>query len=323
MVDTDWKAKMVSSDIPNKSSKLSNKLNISVPSPIRINELSPASDSACSAYEHYLRLPELTKLWNTKEFPNWKNESILKPALQALEITFRFISTVLSDSRPYANRREWKRRLESLTTTQIQLIALLCEDEDESEETSGTAPIVDQRSSECVLARDVSSTEVWKLGRDITVVSRTSEASLLPRLATWQKSEEVAEKIMYSIECEMRRCKYTLGLGEPNLSGKASLDYDLVCKPLKLHSLKNSPSEQMNLSNFENRTLYTTHQILEAWVYVSQQILKRIGERIDGKEFDRASSDCWLLEKIWKLLNEIEDLHLVMDPDNFLRLKKN
>lgn len=326
MVDLDWKAKMVSSDnIPNKSPRLSNKLSVLVPPPVRVPELAPASDSDCSGYQHYLRLPELKKLWSSQGFPGWKNESVLKPALQALEITFRFVSIVSGDPRPYANRREWRRRLESLTNSQIEVIALLCEDEEENVETRGTAPVLDLCASGSALAREGSS--VWKLhtgddaGTSTTVVSQVSEASLLPRLATWQKSEDVAQKILYSIECQMMRCPYTLGLGEPNLSGKPNLNYDAVCKPSELHFLKKSPSDQMNLNSYENRTLYTSHQILESWIYVSQQLLKRIVERIDSRSFEFAASDCWLLEKTWKLLAEIEDLHLLMDPDDFLRLK--
>lgn len=316
---------MVSSDMPTKSPKIANKLNVSVSVPLPLSfrtvqaEISTASSSACSAYEHYLRLPELRKLWSSKEFPNWKNESILKPALQALEITFRFISTGLSDPRPYANRREWKRRLESLTTNQIELIAMLCEDEEEESETRGTAPIVDLSSSDGVLARDGSYAEVWKIPGETTVVSRTSEASLLPRLVTWQKSEDVAQKIMYSLECEMRRCPYTLGLGEPNLAGKATLDYDLVCKPAELHSLKRSPYDHVD--NYENQTVYTTHQVLESWIFVSQELFRRVADRIEGKDFEKAASDCYMIERIWKLLAEIEDLHLLMDPEDFLRLK--
>lgn len=322
MVDLDWKAKMVSSDIPtNKSPKLSSKLNVSVPFSFRTvqAEISTASSPACSAYEYYVRLPELRKLWSTKEFPNWKNESILKPALQALEITFRFVSTVLSDPRSYANQREWKRRLESLTKNQIELIAMLCEDEEEDSETRGTAPIVDLSSSNGVLARDGSLAEVWKIPGENTVVSRTSEASLLPRLVTWQKSEDVAQKIMYSLECEMRRCPYTLGLGEPNLDGKPNLDYDLVCKPSELHSLKKSPYD--HVENCENQTVYTTHQVLESWIFVSQELLRRVGDRIETQSFEKAASDCYMIERIWKLLAEIEDLHLLMDPEDFLRLK--
>ncbi|XP_016506046.1 nematode resistance protein-like HSPRO2 [Nicotiana tabacum] len=323
MVDYDRKTKMISSDITSKSPRISNKLQISIPAaaPIRLTELSAASDSACSAYEHYLRLPELKKMWSSGEFPSWKNESLLKPALQGLETTFRFVSIVLSDPRPYANRREWKRRLESLAMDQIEIISLLCEDEEEDPETRGTAPVGDLTSSTSVLARHNSSAEVWKLSDETTVVSQTSEASLLPRLAAWQKSEDIAQKIMYSIECEMRRCPYTLGLGEPNLSGKPSLEYDAVVKPSELHALKKSPSDRMNLDNFENRTLYTTHQILETWIYASKMLLKRIAERIDRKDYEKAVNDCWLLEKTWKLLIEIEDLHLLMDPDDFLRLK--
>ncbi|KAJ6982966.1 nematode resistance protein-like HSPRO2 [Populus alba x Populus x berolinensis] len=297
MVDLDWKAKIVSSDLPNKSPKLSNKLQISIPAiPFRgVSNITPtpASDSSCSAYEHCFRLPELHQIWNRKEFPNWKTESILKPALQALEITFRFISTVLSDARPYANRRELTRRIESLTTSQIELIAIIIEDEAEGGTTRGTAPIVD--------------------------LSKTSEGSLLPRLATWQTSEDVAQKILYSIECEMRRCPYTLGLGEPNLTGKPNLEYDAVCRPNEIHALKKSPYDHIN--NQENQSLYTTHQILESWIHVAKQIIQRVTERIESKEFSRAANDCYLVERIWKLLAEIEDLHLLVDPDDFLRLK--
>ncbi|KAL5710387.1 hypothetical protein ACHQM5_020953 [Ranunculus cassubicifolius] len=321
MVDMDWKAKMVSSDMSScKSPKLSSKPHISVPTPIRFSDLSPPSSStSCAAYEQYVRLPELTKVWNTKHFPNWKNESLLKPALQGLEISFRFISLVLSDPRPYVNRNEWKRRLESLTTHQIEIIALLCEDDSEDSETRGKSPIVDLAQSNGVIARaGSSSAEVWKLPGAAQVVSRISEASLLPRLGTWHKSEDIASKIMFSIECEMRRCPYTLGLGEPNLSGKPSLEYDLICTPSDLHSLKKSHFDQKNL---ENQTLFTTHQILESWIHASRGLLERIEARIDGQDFSKASNDCWLLERIWKLLAEIEDLHLLTDPDDFLRLK--
>ncbi|XVF24060.1 hypothetical protein REPUB_Repub13aG0094200 [Reevesia pubescens] len=324
MVDLDWKAKMVSSDIPNKSPKLSNKLLVSIPTPIRFSNisspLSTTSASASSGYDYYLRLPELRKLWETKEFPAWQNECVLKPALHALEITFRFISMVLSDPRPYSNRREWTRRLESLTTSQIELIAMLCEDENEDKTAAGTAPIVDLTSSNGVLARESSYAEVWKIHGETTVVNRTSEASLLPRLDKWQKSEDVAQKILYSIECQMRRCPYTLGLGEPNLNGKPNLDYDAVCKPNELHALKKTPYDNI-IDNHENATLYTTHQILESWIQTAKQVLKRIICRIDDESFEAAAKDCYLMEKIWKLLSEIEDLHLLMDPDDFLHLK--
>ncbi|WCJ19800.1 hypothetical protein M5689_002075 [Euphorbia peplus] len=321
MVDLAWKAKMVSSDIPNKSPRLSNKLNVSIPIPIPnpttfrgVTNVSPvsASDSACSAYEHYFRLPELRKLWCSKDFPSWKNESILKPALQALEITFRLVSTVLSDPRPYINRREWRRKLESVATSQIQLIALFCEDDTE-------APIVDLSSSTGVLARDRSYTEVWKVSPETTVVNKYSDASLLPRLASWEKSEDIATKILYSIECEMRSCPYTLGLGEPNLAGKPNLDYDAVCNPNGVHDLKKNPYDQIH--NHENQTLYTTHQILESWIHVAKEVIKRLVERIATKEFELAANDCFLTERIWKFLSEIEDLHMLMDPDDFLKLK--
>lgn len=161
MVDVDRKTNMkISSDIPNKSPRLSVKSEIPIPPPstVRAAELLPASDSACSAYEHYVKLPELKNLWESKEFPGWSSEPMLKPALQGLEITFRFISSALFDTRPYANRREWKKRLERLAITQVEIIAALCEED----ETGCTAPII--------------------------LENRVSEESLLPRLATWKKN---------------------------------------------------------------------------------------------------------------------------------------
>ncbi|VFQ72836.1 unnamed protein product [Cuscuta campestris] len=324
MLNFDRKADMVSPDLPKKSPRVLNKHHISIPPPpppVHELELAAASESACSAYEYYLRLPELSRLWSSKEFPDWKNECLIKPALQGLETTFRFVSVVLSDPRPYANRREWKRRLESLARSQVEIIAMLCEDDAEDDETRGAAPIVDLTSSDAVLSRENSSVEVWKLSDDTTVVSRTSEASLLPRLGTWRKSEDVARKVLDSIESEMQRCPYTLGLGEPNLTGKPSLDYDSIVRPTELHSLKKSPSDRLNLQNYENQTLYTTLHVLESWICASKSLLYRISERIDRKEFDKAGSDCWILEKAWRLLTEIQDLHLLMDPDDFLRLK--
>lgn len=326
MVDYDCKAKLVqsTSNLPNKSPKIASRRStpsLSSPPAVRAGEMSPASESACSAYENYLRLPELRNLWSSKEFPGWDNEPVIKPGLQALEITFRFISVVLSDSRPYLNRREWDRRLDSLARDQLELISALCEED----ETRGDAPIVDLSSSfGMVMAHAGSSTEVWKLAvggeHATTVVCRTSESSLLPRLATWQKSAGLSCRIHCSIESAMSRCGYTLGLGEPNLDGKPNLDYDAVCRPSELHALKKS-ALATHIQNPENSILFTIHQIYESWIFVAKQLLLRIGERIRTKKFSNAADDCWVLGKIWKLLEQIQNLHFLMDPDDFLHLK--
>ncbi|XP_047979274.1 nematode resistance protein-like HSPRO2 [Salvia hispanica] len=156
---------------------------------------------------------------------------------------------------------------------------------------------------------------------DTVVVSHVSEESLLPRLASWQKYEGVARRIQYSIECQMQGLPYTLGLGEPNLSGKPSLNYDQICKPAAVHSLKKCSIDGVETKNFENRTVYSTHQVLESWIRVARGLIARIGEEIDSRRWERAARDCWLLEKVWSILNQIEDLHLLMDPDDFLQLK--
>ncbi|CAN6978402.1 unnamed protein product [Brassica oleracea var. botrytis] len=286
MVDMDWKRKMVSSE-------LSSKLHVTIPSPFKVPVSSPISCSApaaCSAYELYLRLPELKKLWSSREFPQWNDEPILKPALQALEITFRLILSVCSDTRPYTNHREWNRRLDSLVTNQIQLIATICEEDEEGDR---SAPLGDKRSS----------------------------LSLLPHLATWRKSEALGRKILCTIDNEMRRCKYTLGLGEQNIAGKPNLRYDAVCKPNEVYSLKDNPYAD-HIENEENQTLYVLHQILESWIHASGNLLRRINTRISEGRFGDAASDVYLVERIWKLMAEIEDLHVLMDPEDFLKLKK-
>ncbi|KAG7628665.1 Nematode resistance protein-like HSPRO1 [Arabidopsis thaliana] len=286
MADLDLQRKMVSP-----------KLHVTIPEPCKLSSvsspISSSSSAACSAYELYLRLPELRNLWSSLYFPHWISEPVLKPALQALEITFRLILTVASDTRPYINRREWIRRLDSLTTSQIKIVAAICGDEDNYEENVSAAPV----------------SNGW------------SSLSLLSEIATCRTSESVGQKILSTIENEMRWCKYTLGLGEPNLAGKPYLQYDAVCLPEELHSLKNNPYAD-HIENQENQMLYTIHQILESWIYVSVNLLYRIESRIEEGKFEKASSDVYLLERIWKLLSEIEDLHILMDPEDFLKVKK-
>ncbi|VAH66131.1 unnamed protein product [Triticum turgidum subsp. durum] len=250
--------------------------------------------SAAEAYEQYLRLPELSRLWKAACCPGWPDEGLVKPALQALEITFRFVSVALSDPRGYASRRELARRLESLAAREVEVVAALCEG------------------------------EVWQLpGSAAAVVCHASEASLLPRLAAWDKSETLAAKIKYAIESQMQSCAFSLGLGEPNLAGKPVLEYDRVVQPHELHALKPrvAPEAKTGYRNRENEALFTIHQILESWLCAASQLLTRLNSRIEAKAWEAAASDCWILERIWKLLADIEDLHLLMDPDDFLRLK--
>ncbi|KAG5064378.1 hypothetical protein AAZX31_02G239600 [Glycine max] len=307
MVDLDWQTKMVHSNImPPMSPKLSlPDHNIPIPTlqlPLRQNDITAASSPICAAYDNYLRLPELRALWASKDFPNWANEPILKPALHALEITFRLLATVFSDPRPYINKREWTRRVESLATAQIQIIAMLCEDEEENPETRGKAPVTDING--------------------FTGQSRSySEESLLPRLATWQKSKDVAQRILNSVDYEMGRCTYTLGLGEANIAGKKIFLFDAVCRPREIHSLETTPFDDY-VGNHENKTLHATQQIAECWTRSVKKLLERVTESVEKKALEKAASECHAVERIWKLLTEVGDMNLMMDPEDFLRLKK-
>ncbi|CAN6443015.1 unnamed protein product [Victoria cruziana] len=326
MVDLDWKSNVIVSGMRSMAPDLAGKTSSSdgvfpfAGDMHEADELPQPSPADVASYENYLRLPELSRLWGSKEWQAWKNETLLRPSLQGLEITFRLISIVLSDLRPYSNKPEWRRRLESLADRQVELIAAFCKQE--GEQTSPLAAPTFDRVSEGVLQRDGSSPEVWKVrGSSLPVlVNRVSEQSLLPRLRTWKKAEDTAAKIALSIECHMQSSPFTLGLGEPNLSCKRTLCYDLVCRPSDLYALKNNPFDR-RIDNAENQTLYTVHQILEAWIFVARQLIRRISGRIDDEEWGKAADDCWLLERVWKLLEEIQELHLLMDPDDFLRLK--
>ncbi|MED6108263.1 hypothetical protein PIB30_022072 [Stylosanthes scabra] len=310
MVDLEWKSNMARTQISNMHHPKSPKLTVSdkpllqptLPAlqlPLTPNDIKTASFFLCEAYDNYLHLPQLRKLWASNNFPNWAHEPIIKPALHGLEITFRFISTVLSDPRPYANKREWARRLESLAKAQVQLIATLCKDQEESPDTCGEVPVSDVSSS---------------------VYRSYSEASLLPRLATWHRSKDVAKRILATVEAEMTRCSYTLGLGEPNLIGKPILRYDAVCMPNELHSLEATPFD--HIENFENLNLHATHQIVECWSRVACMLLESVAESVEGRRFEKAARKCYAVERIWKLLTETEDLHLLMDPNDFMKLKK-
>ncbi|TKY56847.1 Nematode resistance protein HSPRO2 [Spatholobus suberectus] len=309
MVDLDWQSKMMRSNMPPKSPKLSVPDNIPIPTlqlPLRQNDITAASSPVCAAYDNYLRLPHLRSLWASNDFPNWANEPILKPALHALEITFRFLATVLSDPRPYVNKREWTRRVESLATAQVQIISMLCEEEEQNPETRGKAPVSDIN---CIITGLYNNSNRCY-----------SEESLLPRLATWHKSKDVAKRILASVECEMTRCTYTLGLGEANLAGKPILRYDSVCRPSEIHALETTPYD--HVGNHENRTLHATQQIVECWARAAGKLLERAAESVERRTLEKAASECHAVERIWKFLTEVEDAHVMMDPEDFLRLKK-
>eukprot|EP00252_Welwitschia_mirabilis_P019302 TRINITY_DN4424_c0_g1_i2.p1 TRINITY_DN4424_c0_g1~~TRINITY_DN4424_c0_g1_i2.p1 ORF type:complete len:507 (+),score=82.71 TRINITY_DN4424_c0_g1_i2:1570-3090(+) len=264
----------------------------------------------CEAYDRYTHLNELISMWKSKEWPEWRREHLVRPCLQSLEMTFKLISSILCDTRSYIDKEEWKRRLESCTCSQLELVSMICEDDYE-------APTEQLSVSSGLLATRVSQ-EVWQRPGSQPVISRTSEESLLPRLGKWKRAEDMVFRIWLAIECHMKRTPFTLGLGEPNLSGKPILDYDKICKPSELHSLK---QQQIQFHNPEDRTLCTVHQIFEAWISVAKELLNNLQYKIDCSDHEAASRDCWLLEKIWKLLAEVQNLLLAMDPDDLLRLK--
>eukprot|EP00253_Pinus_taeda_P008394 PITA_08394 len=228
-----------------------------------VEESIEPSPMECAGYEQYVHLPELSAMWKFKEWPGWSREGLVKAALQSLEITFQFVSSVLCDTRTYIDKEEWKRRLESLISSEIELISMICENDKQ-------VPTLQLSVSSGVLSWKVFH-EVWQRPGALPVVSRTSEESLLPRLGTWKSAEAMVSRIWLAIEGHMQRTPFTLGLGEPNMSG--------------------------------------------------QELLQRVYEIIDSGDFVGASTECWMVERMWNMLTEIVNLLLVMDPDDFLCLK--
>lgn len=118
----------------------------------------------------------------------------------------------------------------------------------------------------------------------------------------------------------MTRCTYTLGLGEPNLAGKKVLRYDAVCRPTEIPSLETTAFD--HVENYENRTVHAAQQIVECWTRAGRKLVERLVESVERRALEKAASECYAVERIWKLLAEVEDVHVMMDPEDFLRLKK-
>ncbi|KAG6418452.1 hypothetical protein SASPL_120656 [Salvia splendens] len=75
-------------------------------------------------------------------------------------------------------------------------------------------------------------------------------------------------------------------------------DCKLICKPATVHALKRCLNDDVESKNFENRTVYSTHQVLESWIQVSRELIARIIEEIDSRRCEREARYCWLLEKL-------------------------
>lgn len=112
-----------------------------------------------------------------------------------MDITFQFVSSVLCDTRNYIDKEEWKRRLESLIGSQIELVSMICEYDKH-------VPTIQLSVSSGVLATKVAH-EVRQRPGALLVVSRTSEESLLPHLGTWKRAGAMVSRIWLAIEGHM------------------------------------------------------------------------------------------------------------------------
>lgn len=266
------------------------------------------SPQQVEAYELYLHLPELTRLWRTKMFPQWRNEVVVRPALHSLELVFRMISGVLCDTRPYIDREEWLRRLESLANSQLEVLSCVSEGDDDAPTSKVVATASSYVGTESI---------VWHKSGSRPIVSKLSKESLLPRLAAWRTAQSVSARLHFAIEGHMARAPFTLGLGEPNLAGKPVLEYDSVCQPLEVYACRQSMP-----GHPEDHTLSTVHQIMEAWLEVASGLLRTVEEKVRAGNFEMAARSCRILERVWKLLISTMDLLQIMDPDDFMRLKE-
>lgn len=247
-------------------------------------------------------------MWKTRLWPFWLNEEILRPALQGLELNFRMISCVLCDLRPYVNKSEWLKRLEALVKSQLEIICLMCEGD-------FLAPVTRLSVSTGVLGSNEGQ-EVWQRLGAQPLVSKSSQESLLPRLACWNKAQDVVSSIHLAIECSMHTAPFTLGLGEPNLSGKPVLEYDGICKPARLYEFRQSMKDHP-----EDHMLSTAHQITECWLFVTQGLVQRVEASLHKGELEEAAKKAWIVERVWKLISSTLDLLAIIDPDDLMKLK--
>ncbi|KAL5147634.1 Nematode resistance protein-like HSPRO2 [Glycine soja] len=104
-------------------------------------------------------------------------------------------------------------------------------------------------------------------------------------------AHDVAQRILLSVECQMK---------------ESSLLYDLVCKLNQIHMLKTTPYDE-RMENHENHALHATHQIVESWIHTSQKILERIVDAVLSRTFEKVAEDCYVVERILKLLAEAEE----------------
>lgn len=269
-----------------------------------LSELIRPSDSARKAYELYTHLPELSKMWGVRCWPHWSNEEIIRPALQGLELNFRMISCVSCDARPHVNKVEWLRRLENLAKSQLEVISLLCEGDLQ-------APVTKFSES----AGTLGGLKFW--GQQL--IGGSTQESLVLRLACCGKPQEVVASIHLAIECAMLRTPFTLGLGEPNLSGKPVLQYDKICKPAELfecrQSIKDHPDDHM---------LSTAQQISECWLFITQGLIKRVEPLVlsgGAGNLEEAAKVSWVVERVWKIISSTMDFLMMVDPDDFMKLK--
>lgn len=72
----------------------------------------------------------------------------------------------------------------------------------------------------------------------------------------------------------------------------------------------------------EDHTLSTVHQIMEAWLEVASGLLQNVETMVKEGNCELAAKNCWIVERVWKLLMSTMDLLQIMDPDDFMRLKE-
>ncbi|KAG8082093.1 hypothetical protein GUJ93_ZPchr0014g47224 [Zizania palustris] len=78
-------------------------------------------------------------------------------------------------------------------------------------------------------------------------------------------------------------CVFTLGLSEPNLSGKPVLEYDRIVKTHELHTLKAKVAlePKTGYHNRENESLFTILEGLEFWMLVHiANVMRDLKKRI-------------------------------------------
>jgi tryptophan 2,3-dioxygenase len=224
-------------------------------------------------YELYISLGEVEAAWGAGS--DWANESILRPGLCALELTFLLIRQASQDPRSMANQQKRVNRLLDLGRRQLDLLDLLLDD----------SPLP------AAIAHGMPS-------------QQTSLAALQagPPAAAGTKRAWTRWGQAYGLLAE--RLPYRLGLG-PADPAALYVPYDAWVEPDRLEALFRRRD-----FNQEDPLFATVHQIVECWLAIALRDLEGARSRAGEERWSEATG---LIERVSAIFGFVTEQIQILD----------